>query len=607
MKRRTQVGILCFLFFYVSLGSFFSAHGESSAWPQEEWPEILSGRLYMDRQAVVPGCDLRIVLKAELEESYHINSPSPADEFLIPTEIRVGETDGFSFDEPIYPPAAEKTYQFSSEKMAVYEGTVHFGLTGRTSAQVAPGQYRLEVILSYQPCDQTACYPPEEKVFPLLIQVVPLGQEMELINQEAMAKVHWTDDAAVFGRNAGQQDEFALLVEERGLMLALAIVFVGGLALNLTPCVFPIIPITIGFFSSQSDGRTSRAFQLSLAYFVGITLCFSVLGTVAALTGSLFGALLQNPLVLMLIAGVLIYLALSMFGFYEIPLFTRLQSTTGGAKKGLAGALAMGLTVGLAASPCIGPFVLGLLVFVGNTGNPLLGFITFFTLAAGLGLPYIVLGTFSGMMAALPRAGSWMEVIKKILAVVLFGLVFYFLRPLIPSGAYPFVLAAYLLAGGILLFLLRTGGEPVGLRIVRYVVAAGFILWGVHSSSAAIRHLGSEGLEWTAVSTKSQIEEALSSGKPVIMDFTAAWCAACRELEHRTFNAPEVIAAAEGILFLQVDLTREDQEKRGIREQLGIRGLPTILFFDRSGRELTHMRQAGFIEPDRFLELMDGL
>jgi thiol:disulfide interchange protein DsbD len=511
--------------------------------------------------------------------------------------------EGFAFDEAIYPRAMERSYEFSDEPMAVYEGTVYFGIAGRTTAEVPSGEQRLEVVFSFQPCDHAACYPPDEVVFPLLLTVVPLGEEMRLANEEMMAKVRWGDE----GDGGAGQDDFAALVREKGLLLALIIVFVGGLALNLTPCVFPIIPITISFFSSQSGGRALRAFQLSLAYFLGITLCFSVLGTIAALTGALFGALLQNPIVLIFIAAVLVYLALSMFGLYEIPLFTRLQSTTGGAKKGLAGAFLMGLTVGLAASPCIGPFVLGLLVFVGNTGSPLMGFTVFFTLAAGLGLPYIILGTFSGMLSALPRAGTWMEVVKKILAVILFGLVFYFLRPLIPADVYPFVFAAYLLVGGIVLLVVRTEGELGGMRIIRLVVAVAFLLWGAYSAVTALRTGAGEGLEWTSVSSMDQIESARVSGKPVIMDFTASWCAACRELEHKTFTDERVQSAAEEFVLLQVDFTREDDQLKEIREQLGIRGLPTIIFIDRNGQEAAERRQSGFVEPEQFLELMQGL
>jgi thiol:disulfide interchange protein DsbD len=564
------------------LGVLLCLIGPHMAVAQEEWPEVLHGKLYLDRDAVVPGGDFRIVLAVDIETDYHINCSMPKDEFLIPTEVKVKEVTGFSFGRPVYPAPQEKTYEFSEEPMAVYEGSVYFGIPARAKADLEPGKHPLEVTLSYQPCDHMACYPPEEKTFTVDMTVMALGGRMMPINGDIMTRVGWGGPEPQ--TEGGRSDQFAVLVRERGLLLALLIVFVGGLALNLTPCVFPIIPITISFFSSQSGGRTSMAFRLSLAYFFGITLCFSILGTVAALTGSLFGSLLQNPLVLVLIAGVLVYLALSMFGLYQIPLFNRLQSTTGGARKGLAGAFLMGLTVGLAASPCIGPFVLGLLVFVG--------------------LHYIVLGTFSGMLSALPRAGTWMEVIKKILAVVLFGLVFYFLRPLIPRGTYAYIFAAYLILGGVVLLLVRTAGEPKGVRTIRYLVAAVFLLWGLAFSYRAVSSPERAGLQWTAVSSLPQLERILGDGRSTVVHFTASWCAVCHELEEKTYSDPAVLALCQGIQFVQVDLTREDEDRKRIREMLDIRGLPSILFFDPSGREHSGLRQSGFVGPEDFIKLI---
>jgi hypothetical protein len=223
MKFKKTADLSCLLL----LCALLYLCGAKRLWGQEEWPQVLAGQVYMDRESVVPGCDLRLVLEARIEADYHINSHAPGDEFLIPTEIKVKRTNGFSFDTPIYPAPLERMYQFSDEKMSVYEGTVHFGITGRTTADLEAGQYGLELVFSYQPCDHVACYPPEEVVFPLAVRVLPLGQEMKSINETVMAKVDW-EGLGSAAEKSGPEDEFTQLVKEKGLMLALLIVFVGG-------------------------------------------------------------------------------------------------------------------------------------------------------------------------------------------------------------------------------------------------------------------------------------------------------------------------------------------------------------------------------------------
>jgi thiol:disulfide interchange protein DsbD len=164
-----------------------------------------------------------------------------------------------------------------------------------------------------------------------------------------------------------------------------------------------------------------------------------------------------------------------------------------------------------------------------------------------------------------------------------------------------------LIVGGIVLYLLRTHEELGALRIVRYIVATGFVVWGLYSCFHSLPSREARGLQWRAIASMSQLQEALSEGTPAVLDFTAAWCVACRELEHKTFTDAEVLVASGDILFLQVDLTRENREKQQLRENLHIRGLPTILFFNDSGEEIKERRQTGFVEPEKFLQLIEDL
>ena len=191
---------------------------------------------------------------------------------------------------------------------------------------------------------------------------------------------------------------------DRGIFVTLLLVFLGGLALNLTPCVYPMIPITISYFGGQSQGKKGSLVAHACLYVIGMAVTYSVLGVFAAMTGSLFGTALQYPPVLIGIALVMVLLALSMFDVYEFRMPAFLNRLAGGSQKGFAGTFLMGLTVGIVAAPCIGPFVLGLLTYVGNKGNAFLGFVLFFVLALGMGVPFIVLGVFSGSISKSCRA-----------------------------------------------------------------------------------------------------------------------------------------------------------------------------------------------------------
>jgi thioredoxin:protein disulfide reductase len=213
-------------------------------------------------------------------------------------------------------------------------------------------------------------------------------------------------------------------------------IFAGGMALNLTPCVYPLIPITISFFGGQATSGRQNKGKLAahgLCYITGLALTNSFLGVAAALTGGLMGALLQNPIVLFSVAVVLLVFASSLMGFWELRLPGGLMQIAAKSYSGYFGSLFMGLTLGLVAAPCIGPFVLGLLTWVASMGSPWLGFIIFFTLSLGLGFPLFILALFSGQINKLPRSGGWMIWVRKLMGWVLCGMAAYFIRPVLPG------------------------------------------------------------------------------------------------------------------------------------------------------------------------------
>jgi thiol:disulfide interchange protein DsbD len=233
------------------------------------------------------------------------------------------------------------------------------------------------------------------------------------------------------------------------LLWTLLGIFAGGLALNLTPCVYPLIPITVSYFGGRSTHGKRGLIGHGICYIGGLALTNSLLGVVAALTGGLIGALLQSPLVLIAIAAVLAAFAMSLFGFWELRLPFWLTQAASKSYTGFFGSFFIGITLGVVAVPCIGPFVLGLLTWVATLGDPLIGFVMFFTLSLGLGTPLFVLALFSGQLAKLPKSGEWMNWVRRLMGWVLVGMAAYFVRPILPLLFQQYLLAGVAIAGGV--------------------------------------------------------------------------------------------------------------------------------------------------------------
>jgi thiol:disulfide interchange protein DsbD len=368
-------------------------------------------------------------------------------------------------------------------------------------------------------------------------------------------------------------------------------VFLAGLLLNTTPCVYPIIPITIGFFVNQSASqkgkpKISKTFLMALMYVLGMALTYSLLGVIAAKSGGLFGAALQSPIVLIVLAGTMVALSLSMFGVYEFKLpesLNRMATSSTQSTSGALGSFVMGLTMGIVAAPCIGPFVLALLVHVGTKGSAAYGFMLFFVLALGLGLPYLLLGTFSGALKTLPRSGMWMVTVRKVFGLVLIGMALYFLMPLL-GAATNYVFVSFFAVSA--LYLLLWEASRAKPRQFGWVLRA----LGIGAAAIAIimalpRKIEAE-IPWQPYSEQALVE-AQKSGRGVIIDTFADWCIPCKELDQATFIDAGVKTDAERFVTLKLDLTRSEagSEAARAKARFGIRGVPTVIFLDGAGKE----------------------
>jgi thiol:disulfide interchange protein DsbD len=516
------------------------------------------------------------VVTATIENGWHINSNKPLDDFVIPTKLSFDGTELVSAE---YPPHTVRTFTFSGgQKLAVYEGTIQIPFT----AKLQTGD-KIKGKLHYQACNDTVCLPPRDAEVTIDTNVVAPGAPVTPATSSSFTPL----SAAPKGAAAVGNDRLSAAYAEHGLPLTLLILFVGGLALNLTPCVFPMIPITVGFFAMQSDGRRSRRFGLSLAYVVGIVITYSALGVFAALSGRMFGSWLQSPAVLIGFAVLMLVLASSMFGVWEfrVPQFIANRSA---GRAGVAGALTMGLFVGIVAAPCVGPVVVALFTLVAAIAKPAIGMAMFATLAFGLGFPYLI------ALNVFPKPGEWMVQVKKAMGFVLIAMAFYFLRGVIGETPFRIGVAASLLIGAIFLFISR---GPRG-RFMR--LACAFILLAGGVAFAIPPRKGAE-VQWQ----KYDAAVASTTGKPIVIDFFATWCIPCKELDEKTFSDEAVAKDLDRFTRIKADLTNgDDPAVKELTRRYKIVGVPTVVFIDSSGHEQQQLRLTGFENAAQFRKRM---
>lgn len=544
---------------------------------------VVSAQMRLSPADPHPGQDVRVIIDATIKPGYHVGSADK--DALYPAALTLTAPKGFAFDKPVFPKGERKSFEFTTDKIPVYEGTFTIKVNGHISADVRPGDATIKARLSTQGCKGDQCFPPEDAQAAAKLTV---QQGAVTTGPRGHSAVLSDDETAAAGL-AG------MTTAKRFLML-----YLGGLLLALTPCVYPMIPVTVGYFSSQGERRKGKVVTLAAAYVLGLAITYALLGTLAATTGGALGSALQSSVVVIGIAAVLIALSLSMFGVYELRVPQCILSKSSG-RSGVIGALLMGLVFGIVAAPCAGPFVLGLTLFAAKTGSPLAGFIMFFVLAVGMGTPLFLLAAFS---AKLPVPGKWMLVAERLGGFALLGAAAYFVEPIVPQLIRPYLIPAVVLAAGI-----YVGCVENTVRSSRLAAAVGKVFCVSALAVAAVMVWPSPkhaAMDWQPFKPSS-VELAAKSGKPFVVDFSAEWCAACKELQAGPFSDPKVIAATRDFAKFRVDGTRRTPEVTAAEKQLGVsgKGYPIVLFFDSGGREIRSARIIGYVEPHEMIRRIE--
>jgi thiol:disulfide interchange protein DsbD len=613
-KSISTLGLsLLFISLYIGMPITPWAQLSSLGLPQEkpETTEIVTVHDVLSVDKVQPGSMFLIGIVMKFAKGWHANANPSGGDYLIPTEAILPDITDVTFKEIVYPKGdLLKIASLGEDPVPVYHNEVTIGIQATLSETAQLGKKTLSFQLKYQACSDETCLLPKTITVDVPIEVVGLNESIQPINNEIFAGVNFGNLAnrAITTSETGKLSQ-AL---SKGLFWAFLLVFGGGILTSLTPCVYPLIPITVSVFGAGESTNRFRSFLLSVTYVLGIALTYAILGMAVAQTGAVFGEIMADARVIIPVCAVLIVLGLSMIGLYEIRLPHAVQNKlnrVGGV--GFAGAFGMGTVAGIIAAPCTGPALGAVLAYIATTSDIFLGFWLMLTYALGMGLLFIVIGTFSGVI--LPRSGVWMYVLENIFGVAIITVALYFLKDVIePLRTFLrhswefFAIAGVLVLLGVLLGNFRQRFKDLS-RWVRFRKAFGilFAVIGLYMIIGGLTTVESD-LDWV-VSEAKGIEIAQREGKPVMLDFYATWCAACNELDHKTYSNPTVQSKLSQFVNIKLDFTRNSDEVERLKKKYSIVGLPVVIFYDSKGNELHQKRIEKFVDSKEFLTLVEDI
>ncbi len=563
-------------------------------------------------------------LIVDIKTGWHINSAHPIQDYLIPTELTFDTVSGLTPYSITYPKASELF--LLGETMSLYDDKVIIFFKVDIAENLSIDETNLPLQFTYQACNNKECRAPQTEDLNLSIKI---GNDGNSTHESIFAKLT-EESSEVFSTTIPEQkSDIEKLVEEHGTwgyVLALGLAFITGLLLSFSPCTYPMVPITVSIFAGQKRS-VGRGFVLSLFYVGTMAVVYGIMGLIVSMVGGVFGAWLASTPVVIGIAVVFVIFSLSMFGLYNLDVPMALRNKLGTAKTGggVTGAIVLGVIAALVISPCVGPFVAGILLYIATFGSPVFGFLVLFVFAIGLGTLYILIGTFSSTISSLPGAGEWMESVKKFFGFVLLFMALYFLNNILPESL------IYGLGGLLLLILAVFGGgfdrltPDSGLfpRLKKLIGLIAFIL-AIYLLLGTLFREGvilPEKYSWLGFSDNTRVEkklidwdidldkglnEAKAESKPVLIDTWATWCANCRVLDKKVFGNQDVAKQAKRFKALKIQLEKSNSpETKAFMKRFGLKlySLPTILLLDSKGNVAEIIQ--GVLEPEEMIVKMN--
>ena len=481
---------------------------------------------------------------------------------------------------------------------------------------------KYEIEFKFQGCSKAGlCYAPMSEKQIISFEENAKEESITSIKEDIKQKDELSSSLKQEAENLSETDNIAASLKDSSTILVLATFFGFGLLLAFTPCVFPMIPILSSIIvkASQNESMSAKkGFLMSFVYVLAMSFAYSLAGVIAGIFGANLQASLQNPYVLVVFAFVFIALAFSMFGYFEIRLPASLQTkinktADGKEKQGMLGIAIMGFLSALIVGPCVAPPLAGALVYIGQTGDALLGGIALFVMSLGMGVPLLLIGLGAGKF--MPKPGGWMEGVTKIFGIIMLGVAIWLLDRVINPTVTMYLWAFLFISFGVYLKI-YTHIIVKSISKVLTILGAILLVGAVSGATNPLKPLDKftskvslskqDELKFIKIQNIAQLEDAiLKSSKPVILDFWATWCVSCKELDEITFKNDEVIKRLQNFTLLKVDVTQNSEEDKAIQKKFGVVGPPALIFWDENKQEVKSAKIVGYKNPKEFLEILD--